>query len=251
MNKLIFITFLVLANLVSAQDKLNQFDEQGLRHGFWKGVHEESKRPRYEGTFEHGKEVGTFKYFDDTKAGTVIATRDFSKNDGSCYTIFFDQKGNKVSEGVVKNKLFEGQWKYYHQESKDIMTLENYKNGKLNGVRKVFYKSSKLAEEINYSEGKKNGIAKTFAENGKQIDQHQYVNDMFEGIAIYFDGNGKKMYEGNYKNNVKVGIWKFYENDKVVKQVKAEKFSKELYKMEQKLAKKFAKSTPKEKPIEE
>jgi hypothetical protein len=74
---------------------------------------------------------------------------------------------------------------------------------------------------------------------------------MIEGIAIYFDGNGKKMYEGTYKNNVKVGMWKFYENDKVVKQVKAEKFSKELYKMEQKLAKKFAKSTPKEKPIEE
>jgi antitoxin component YwqK of YwqJK toxin-antitoxin module len=251
MKKLIFIAFLVVANWVSAQDKLNQFDEQGLRHGFWKGFHEESKRPRYEGVFEHGKEVGMFKYFDDTKAGTVIATRDFSKNDGSCYTIFFDQKGNKVSEGVVKNKLFEGQWKYYHQESKDIMTLENYKNGKLNGVRKVFYKSSKLAEEINYSEGKKNGIAKTFAENGKQIDQHQYVNDMFDGIAIYFDGNGKKLYEGIYKNNVKVGMWKFYENDKVVKQVKAEKFSKELYKMEQKLVKKFAKSTPKEKPIEE
>lgn len=251
MKKLIFIAFLVLANWVSAQDKLNQFDEQGLRHGFWKGVHEESKRPRYEGTFEHGKEVGTFKYFDDTKAGTLIATRDFSKADGSCYTIFFDQKGNKVSEGVVKNKLFEGQWKYYHQESKDIMTLENYKNGKLNGVRKVFYKANKLAEEINYTDGKKNGVAKTFAENGKQIDQHQYVNDMFEGIAIYFDGNGKKMYEGTYKNNVKVGMWKFYENDKVVKQVKADKFSKELKKMEQKLAKKFAKSTPVEKPVEE
>jgi antitoxin component YwqK of YwqJK toxin-antitoxin module len=251
MKKLIFIAFLVLANLVSAQDKLNQFDEQGLRHGFWKGFHEESKRPRYEGVFEHGKEVGTFKYFDDTKAGTLIATRDFSKNDSSCYTIFFDQKANKVSEGVVKNKLFEGQWKYYHQESKDIMTLENYKNGKLNGVRKVFYKSSKLAEEINYTEGKKNGVGKTFAENGNQIDQHQYVNDLFEGIAIYFDGNGKKMYEGTYKNNLKVGIWKFYENGKVVKQVKAEKFSKELYKMEQKSAKKFAKSTPKEKPVED
>jgi hypothetical protein len=74
---------------------------------------------------------------------------------------------------------------------------------------------------------------------------------MFEGIAIYFDGNGKKMYEGTYKNNVKVGMWKFYENDKVVKQVKADKFSKELKKMEQKLAKKFAKSTPVEKPVEE
>lgn len=50
---------------------------------------------------------------------------------------------------------------------------------------------------------------------------------------------------------MKVGIWKFYENEKVVKQVKADKFSKELKKMEQKLAKKFAKSTPVEKPVEE
>jgi hypothetical protein len=30
-------------------------------------------------------------------------------------TIFFDQANNKVSEGKVLNKLFEGPWKYYHQ----------------------------------------------------------------------------------------------------------------------------------------
>jgi antitoxin component YwqK of YwqJK toxin-antitoxin module len=40
---------------------------------------------------------------------------------------FYDQNKNKVSEGKVVNKLFEGQWKYYHQASKNIMTTENYK----------------------------------------------------------------------------------------------------------------------------
>ena len=251
MKKIVFIAFLAISNFISAQDKLNQFDDKGLRHGLWKGYHDESKRPRYEGTFDHGKETGTFKYFDDTKAGTVIATRDFSKADGSCYTIFFDQKGNKVSEGLVKNKLFEGQWKYYHKESKDIMTLENYKNGKLNGSRKVFYKENELAEEVNYVDGKKNGIGKTFGENGKQIDQHTFVNDVFEGKAIYFNASGKKMYEGDYKNNSKIGTWKFYENDKVVKQVKAEKFSKEVIKFEEKLAKKADKNKPVEQTVED
>jgi antitoxin component YwqK of YwqJK toxin-antitoxin module len=245
MKQLFKIVFLIFSISIFSQTDINKLDANGKKIGLWKGVFEDTKRPRYEGTFEHGKETGTFKYFDDTKAGTIIATRDFSKSDGSCYTIFFDQKTNKVSEGVVKNKLFEGQWKYYHQESKEIMTLENYKNGKLNGPRKVFYKTSKLAEEINYLEGKKNGVGKTFAENGKQIDEHHYVNDVYEGIAVYFDGNGKKLYEGAYKNNSKIGIWKFYENDKVVKQVKAEKFSKELKKMEEKAVKKFAKSKPK------
>lgn len=251
MKNILFIAFLAISNFIFAQDKLNQFDEKGVRHGLWKGFHEESKRPRYEGTFEHGKETGTFKYYDDTKAGTVIATRDFSKGDGSCYTIFFDQKNNKVSEGLVKNKLFEGIWKYYHKESTAIMTIENYKNGKLNGVRKVFYKENDIAEEANYADGKKNGISKTFGENGKQIDEHNYVNDVFEGKATYFNVSGKKMYEGVYKNNSKIGIWKFYENDKVIKQVKAEKFSKELIKFEEKLAKKGTKNTPVIKTVEE
>ena len=233
-----------------AQVTTNQLDSDGKKNGLWRGYYEESKRLRYEGTFLHGKEVGVFKYFDDTKAGTVIATRDFSKGDGSCYTIFFDQKNNKVSEGLVKNKLFEGQWKYYHKESKDIMTLENYKNGKLNGPRKVFYKENELAEEVYYTDGKKNGLGKTFGENGKQIDQHNYVNDVFEGKATYFNVSGKKMYEGEYKNNSKIGSWKFYENDKVVKQVKAEKFSKELIKFEEKLVKKATKNKSVEQTVE-
>lgn len=251
MKNILFIAFLAISNLIAAQDKLNQFDDQGLRHGLWKGYHEESKRPRYEGNFDHGKEIGIFKYFDDTKAGTVIATRDFSKGDGSCYVTFFDQKGNKVSEGMVKNKVFEGPWKYYHKESKDIMTLETYKNGKLQGSRKVFYTENVLAEEVFYVDGIKNGTAKTFGENGKLIDQHNYVNDKFEGLASYYDGNGNKLYEGSYKSNVRVGTWKFFEKGKVVKQVKAANFSKELKKYEEKLEKKTAKNKPAEnKPAE-
>ena len=41
------------------------------------------------------------------------------------------------------------------------------------------------------------------------------------------------MYEGNYIDGKRVGIWKFYENNKVINQVKAAKFSKELIKYEQ------------------
>ena len=61
------------------------------------------------------------------KKGDVIATRDFSANDGSAYTIFYDQKKNKVSEGKVIGKNYEGEWKYYHKSSKVLMTVENYK----------------------------------------------------------------------------------------------------------------------------
>jgi antitoxin component YwqK of YwqJK toxin-antitoxin module len=227
------ILFFLLTFSVVAQEKINQLDEQGNRHGLWKGNHKETNRPRYEGVFSHGKETGVFKYFDDTRAGAIIATRDFSIGDGSCYTVFFDQKGNKVSEGRLLNKIPEGQWKYYHFESKSIMNIELYKNGTLDGNKKIFYPNGTIAEETNYKLGVKNGLAKTFSDKGKLIDEHVYKNGQFNGLASYYDGNGNKMYEGNYIDGKRVGIWKFYEKKKVINQVKAAKFSKELIKYEQ------------------
>jgi antitoxin component YwqK of YwqJK toxin-antitoxin module len=55
------------------------------------------------------------------------------------YTIYFMINQNKVSEGKVINRGFEGEWKYYHQGSAVIMTKENYIKGKLEGLRTVYY----------------------------------------------------------------------------------------------------------------
>lgn len=209
--------FLLLSVSLFAQDNINKFDDKGQRHGLWKGIYEQTKRPRYEGVFEHGKETGTFKYFDDTKAGTVIATREFKK-DGSCYTTFFDQKGNKVSEGKMINKNHEGEWIYYHKESTVVMAIENYKNGKLNGIRKVFYKNKAINEEIGYVNGVKNGIYKKYAENGVLLEDAVYKNDEFHGLATYKDADGNIVAQGEFVLGKKAGIWKFYEKGKLVRE---------------------------------
>ncbi|WP_284651759.1 toxin-antitoxin system YwqK family antitoxin [Flavobacterium terrisoli] len=211
--KFIFL-FLLQTIVLFAQD-INKLDESGKKHGLWKGTYEESKRPRYEGTFEHGKEVGMFKFFDDTKVGTVIATRDFSAKDNSCYTIFYNQKNNKVSEGKVVNKQFEGEWKYYHENSPQIMTLENYVNGKLNGVRKVYYQSGKIAEETTYKNGFKEGIYKSYAENDVVMEESNYKNNQLDGPAIYKDATNNVTAQGLYKNGKKVGMWKVLEKGKM------------------------------------
>ena len=242
MKQIFFLFIIFSAFIANAQDKINQLDDKGNRHGLWRGTHKESNRIRYEGSFNHGKEVGVFKYFDDTKAATTIATRDFSKGDGSCYAVFFDQKGNKVSEGTLANKLPEGEWKYFHFESKQLMSVEFYSKGKLVGVRKVFYKDGTVAEETNYKSGIKEGSSKTYSEKGELLDAHIYKNGQYNGLASYFDGLGNKMYEGNYVNGKRVGIWKFFEKNKVIKEVKASKFSKELIKYEQRNTKEVSKT---------
>jgi len=66
--------------MANAQDKINQLDDKGNRHGLWKGTYKESNRVRYEGTFNRGNETGGFlKYFDDTKAASVNCNQRFFK----------------------------------------------------------------------------------------------------------------------------------------------------------------------------
>ncbi|KIX22529.1 hypothetical protein SY27_01435 [Flavobacterium sp. 316] len=214
-----------------SQEEINKFDDKGDRHGLWKGNHEKSKRPRYEGSFNHGKEIGVFNYFDDTKEGTIIATRDFSKGDGSCYVIFYNQKKDKVSEGKLVNKVPEGEWKYYHFESKQLMTIENYKSGKLNGKKKIFYKDGSLAEESNYLDGKLEGTYKKYAENETILEEINYKKGQLNGVAIYYDGEGKISLKGQYKNDKKWGYWETYENGKLSKKEKISKDTRKTFKL--------------------
>jgi antitoxin component YwqK of YwqJK toxin-antitoxin module len=215
--------------MTSFSQSFNKLDENGMKNGIWKGFYQESKRPRYEGTFEHGKEIGIFKFFDDTKAGTVIATREFNPKDNSCYTIFYNQKKNKVSEGNVVNKKFEGEWKYYHEDSPQIMTLENYLNGKLEGIRKVYYPSGKIAEETTYKNGIKEGVYKKYAENNIILEESNYRNNEYDGLAIFKNALNQITASGLFKNGKKVGIWKILEKD-TLKEVNMNKQGKKFQK---------------------
>ncbi len=216
---------LLLFSIAGFAQEINQFDANGKRHGMWKGYHNESKRLRYEGTFEHGKEVGVFKFYDDTKEGTVIATRDFTIGKAICYTVFYDQKKFKVSEGELKDKKPNGLWKYYHHQSDKIMTLENYSDGKLNGKKIVYYKNGQIAEQDFYTNGKLNGEHFRYAENGNLIENFTYKNGGIEGIAKFYDNNGEILVIGNYKNGQKVGTWETYENGKLKTKESAKAFS--------------------------
>lgn len=217
----LFFGFLLLVSIsMFAQNDYNKLDEKGNKNGLWKGYYENTKNSKYEGTFNHGKEVGTFTFFDNTKTKRVIATREFNPNDNSAYTIFYDQLKNIVSEGKVVNKLYEGQWKYYHKASKVVMTTENYSKGNLEGLRSVFYASGKIAEEIFYKNNLKNGPYKRYTESGIIIEESNYKNDQFDGLAIFRDpDDGNIVSKGKFTNGKKTGIWQFFNKGKLVKEM--------------------------------
>lgn len=231
-NWIFLLLVLKMNATVSAQGEINKLDEKGKKDGLWKGYYPESKRLRYEGTFSHGKETGTFTFYDDTKAQTVIATREFNAKDNSVYTIFYDQRKNKVSEGKQVNKLNEGEWKYYHEGLPDIMTLEHYKAGKLDGKRTVFYRGSGVkgeeivAEEAYYSAGLKNGSYKKYTMKGVLLEDSNYKKGELDGPAVYNDPLGNLVSKGNFKNGKKTGTWEFYQNGKLVKKDNMDKIKR-------------------------
>nr|WP_315145657.1 hypothetical protein [uncultured Flavobacterium sp.] len=203
-----------------AQSEVNKLDEKGNKNGYWKGYFTETKNVKYEGTFDHGKEVGVFTYYDNTKTKTVVATREFSPKDNSAYTIFYDPLKNKVSEGKVVNKVYEGEWKYYHKASKTVMTIENYSKGKLEGLRSVFYASGKLAEETIYKNNLKNGPYKQYTETGILIEESNYKNNQYDGLATFRDpDDGNIVSKGKFSDGKKTGIWQFFEKGKLVKEM--------------------------------
>jgi len=202
-----------------SQGVYNKLDDKGNKNGPWKGFYSDTKNPKYEGTFDHGKEIGVFTFYDNTKTKVVIATREFNPKDNSAYTIFYDPFKNKVSEGKVVNKLYEGQWKYYHKASKAIMTIENYIKGKLEGSRTVFYVSGKIAEEMTYKNNLKIGPYKRYTESGIIIEESNYKNNEYDGSAIFRDADdGTIVSKGKFVNGKKVGIWQFFQGGKLVKE---------------------------------
>lgn len=214
-QKFLLVVFLtVYLTPTRAQEAINQVDAEGLRHGLWKKTFDNTDQLRYEGTFDHGKEVGQFKFYIlDGKKSALSATRYFHPHSNKIDVKFYSSTGKLISEGQMVDKAFVGKWVYYHHKNKNIMTLEHYNDGgKLEGEKTIFYPNGQVAELSKYIDGKLEGSSKIFSEQGVLIKDFSYKDGMLNGISKYYNGDGELLAEGAYRNDQKHGIWKYYEN---------------------------------------
>ena len=220
MRPFIFIFILTVFPLkLASQDVVNQLDDDGKRHGVWRKYFDKTKELRYEGQFNHGKEIGVFKFYRLNKGKSVLsATKTFNESDNKADVKFLSSKGKLISEGVMDGKHYIGKWVYYHNKVDAIMTIEHYNdNGELDGERLVYYPDGTTAEKANYNNGKLEGKSLWFAKNGNVLKAFLYKNDELHGISKYYDADGNLQAEGAYKNGLKEGVWTHYENTKLSK----------------------------------
>lgn len=204
---------------VTAQN-INQFDAQGKRHGIWKKTFEGTEILRYQGEFNHGKEVGAFKFYKNINNKAVLmASKIFSDTSNIASVTFYTSKGKVISEGQMDGKLYVGTWTYYQKNTQDVLILEHYNHyGLLEGERFVYYKNGQVAEKQNYKHGKLDGDSVWYSENAVVLKQFVYVNGELHGLSKYYSPKGELITQGHYKNGKKDGIWKFYENGKLVQE---------------------------------
>lgn len=216
---LVFVIILLSSGFVAQSQEINQMDAQGLRHGLWQKNYKGSKQLRYTGTFNHGKEVGDFKFYDKS-GGHPTAIKTYTEGTDLLDIIFYTKSGKKISEGKMKDRLKEGEWLYYHKDGKAMMAKEVYRLDKLEGKRFVYFENGKKAQETNYNNGLREGQEIHYNENGIVLKEFVYQNDKLEGPVKLYNYDGSLLREGQYKANRKHGYWKYYANGELEKTVK-------------------------------
>ncbi|WP_035337548.1 toxin-antitoxin system YwqK family antitoxin [Dokdonia sp. PRO95] len=221
MTRLTILLVILVAQYqqLSMAQSYNQYDDEGKRHGQWQKFFDGSKQLRYTGTFDHGKEQGTFNFY-DIKGGHPTAVKIYTPDSPHIDVTFFTTDGKIVSKGKMNGRERLGEWLSYHQDGKSIMIKERYVNGKLEGERMVYFINGLLAQQEFYKRGLKEGKTIYYSEEKKVLKELQYKNDQLEGPVRLYNGFGQLEIEGAYKNNRKHGLWKYYKNGTVDKEIK-------------------------------
>ena len=212
----LIISVFTVFQTVIAQEKINQFDANRKRDGVWKKYYS-NNRIRYVGTFKHGKEVGTFKYYSASDSEYPISIKKHHEGQDKADVQYFTTQGVVESEGMMKGKNREGKWLFYHENGKSIMSEENYLNGKLDGVYKTFYPSGEPTEITYYKNGLIDGNYKKYSIKGLLYNDFNYKNGKLNGMAIYYSrSTGDLIKKGPFKDDLRVGTWENYVDGELV-----------------------------------
>lgn len=92
----------------------------------------------------------------------------------------------------------------------DTTKLEYYKNGLLDGVRKQYFKGSKVFKEISYSAGLMDGPFKMYNNQGVIIEESNYKANKKHGIQKYFYDDGVLLRTENWESGIKSGEFKMF-----------------------------------------
>lgn len=218
MNKIVYIgiVLLLFTWASTAQSTINKYDTDGNRHGVWKKVYANGNR-RYVGNFDHGREVGTFKFYAITGEEHPMILKVYKEGSNIIEVRYFSIKGMLESQGQMIGKERIGSWSYFFNDGKTLLSTESYKEGLLDGESKTYYKSGQIAEVAQYKAGKLHGNSIRYSDAGEPTENLTYKAGIIHGPAIIYDEEGEIFARGQYEQGIKAGEWEFNMDGVMVK----------------------------------
>lgn len=198
------------------QTKINQFDKDGKRHGVWRKYYN-NDRIRYQGQFDHGKEIETFKYFSAANSDHPVVIKEFNSDNRVAKVSFFAENGSLISKGKMEGKNRVGKWLFFHEDGKTVMSEENYVNGKLHGEYRTYYQSGKPTEIAYYKNGFLDSIYRKYSIKGHLYQHFSYKSGKLNGKAVYYNRKtGSLTTKGLFNDDVRVGTWENYVDGELI-----------------------------------
>lgn len=203
-----FLIALSCLAMTAMAEPQNKTDKKGRKQGEW-GKFYANGNPKYIGNFKDDVPVGEFQHFYENGRPQCVQTY----TDATHSTVvFYEPDGTTISsKGAYAGKEKDGKWEYFNKGKFNLE--ENYKEGKMHGMKKSFNKDGILMEEIPYVDGKIHGTAKYYLPDGKLYYTVEYVKGLKEGKYVAYDGTDKIIETGSHKNDKREGEWKTF-NDK-------------------------------------
>ncbi len=206
---------LLLPVILAAQpgnlpDTLNQYDEQGKKHGYWIVRNDEDIKV-YEGRFEHGDPVGTLiRYFGN---GNKKAEMHHLPDGRNVRVIFYYPDGKLAGKGKYLDQKKDSTWLYYSYYEGHLSMKEHYASGQKQGSTKKFYPDRSISEITFWKDGQRHGPWKQYYENGRLKLVARFEEGRLEGTFEIFNNEGEPAASGSYLHNKMHGTWKYYDQE--------------------------------------
>ncbi len=137
----------------------------------------------------------------------VIKKEDTSLKDGT-YKVFYKDGGLKEKAEYKKGKL-EGKRRLYYKNDQ-LFIEETHKDGKFHGPYKKYYKDGTLKEEGQYDQNDLTGVWKYYYKSGQLEERVNYKEGEEHGSFKAYYEVGSLKTKGQFKHGKKSGNWQYY-----------------------------------------
>lgn len=163
---------------------------------------------RYEGWFIGDKPVKELKRYHEN--GKLWVDQVFDDSGNSSVKVYGGD-GFLLATGRYVGSKRDGRWSYFTQ-SGNVLMVENYVDGRLEGECKVYDMEGNLLNLSFYKHDKPDSVRLQYYPNGNVMAKFFYRNGELEGEfrSYYYDGYPE--YVGQYKAGKRDGWW-YYTDD--------------------------------------